>query len=682
MNRSLLNPFEASDLPRAIKDYLGDEKATCMRFNRHGNILAVGTITGRVVLWDFDTRTKATVLADDLDNHNSPVIHTDDNANLHSNNQNHFARPRRKARAKRIVSLTFLAPGNASAVVVAYETGALRVYHTLSGRLLCHVDFDVGLHQVEAHPKIESIVIVVPTKGLPLLLHLRRGHYQCSVFQLSGVHNPALLLHAPAIAPSSDSDSDDDYHDEPPPPPKTAYGNRKISFLKAPVNALRLSVLCTPEEFASDSDVSEELTNQSTGKRRPLFCIGFTRKQRYVLRAGPTGLLRIFSLQVVSPNQFVTAICVSSVSVQGRAPIRSLTVSRLDRVLINSYDRCMRLYFLEDLVAVNEQKDSSITDDSNDIVMVASRVHYPIVLPSATFSEIVNRAQCRTVCFSLDSDFVIGGVDGPQHRIHIWRVHDGQIDVTLEGPKEGVGQLLIHPLRPVIVSLGAATGGVYIWDKEVSENWSAFSTQFSELEANEEYEEKEDEFDLLDVEGDTKFEQPIDDEDVEVDVVGSFKHGWFNSDSEEEDTFFYVPAIPMPDNRGGIPLLSDAIIARREEELSQVALAGDEGEEVLDQGPGGRRRRPSSTCTSKSSVKRLRSERAEPSASSAVVVDGNGIEMDNENHIDTNGIANGDIDTERRDGSSSASKLRSTIDADESLPMDDVEESILDGGAG
>ena len=56
-----------------------------------------------------------------------------------------------------------------------------------------------------------------------------------------------------------------------------------------------------------------------------------------------------------------------------------------------------------------------------------------------------------------------------------------------------------HPLRP-FVAVSTNHGNVYVWwtGTDVHESWSAFAPNFKELEANEEYVEKEDEFDIVD----------------------------------------------------------------------------------------------------------------------------------------------------------------------------------------
>jgi len=51
-------------------------------------------------------------------------------------------------------------------------------------------------------------------------------------------------------------------------------------------------------------------------------------------------------------------------------------------------------------------------------------------------------------------------------------------------------------MRPHIISL-TKLGLIHLWGTQVPENYSAFAPGFEELDENVEYEEKEDEFDLV-----------------------------------------------------------------------------------------------------------------------------------------------------------------------------------------
>lgn len=51
-------------------------------------------------------------------------------------------------------------------------------------------------------------------------------------------------------------------------------------------------------------------------------------------------------------------------------------------------------------------------------------------------------------------------------------------------------------MRPHIASL-SHSGLIHLWGRHVTENYSAFAPGFEELDENIEYEEREDEFDLV-----------------------------------------------------------------------------------------------------------------------------------------------------------------------------------------
>lgn len=65
------------------------------------------------------------------------------------------------------------------------------------------------LHQVESHPKIDSLLVAVPSNSLSILLRLRRGRYQLAVKQLRCVTDPLIVVPAPS-APLSSKQKDPD----------------------------------------------------------------------------------------------------------------------------------------------------------------------------------------------------------------------------------------------------------------------------------------------------------------------------------------------------------------------------------------------------------------------------------------------------------------------------------------
>lgn len=79
------------------------------------------------------------------------------------------------------------------------------------------------------------------------------------------------------------------------------------------------------------------------------------------------------------------------------------------------------------------------------------------------FQDLVDRVQWKTCSFSNGGDFVVAGSaqDG-KHHIHIWDREKGSLLKILDGPREGLLDLMWHPARPIIASI-STYGVVYIW---------------------------------------------------------------------------------------------------------------------------------------------------------------------------------------------------------------------------
>lgn len=188
------------------------------------------------------------------------------------------------------------------------------------------------------------------------------------------------------------------------------------------------------------------------------------------------------------------------ITVPGGSVIKNIVFSRDGQYLLtNSNDRTIRIYenllpqkdAVKALMVLSEDVDSDL-EGTDKLKMVGSKC---LVL-SREFQDSVNRSHWRAPCFSGDGEWVIGALASKgEHKIYIWG-KDGILVKILEGPKEALTDLAWHPVNPIIVSVSLA-GFVYIWAKDYTENWSAFAPDFKELEENEEYEEREDEFDLM-----------------------------------------------------------------------------------------------------------------------------------------------------------------------------------------
>ncbi|MED6174826.1 hypothetical protein PIB30_072729 [Stylosanthes scabra] len=235
------------------------------------------------------------------------------------------------------------------------------------------------------------------------------------------------------------------------------------------------------------------------------------------------------------------------VPISGGSVVKNIVFSRNGQYLLtNSNDRVIRIYEnllpLKDEVRVLDDLNKSFND--LDGVEKLKAVGTKCLTLFREFQDSITKVHWKAPCFSGDGEWVVGGsASKGEHKIYIWD-RAGHLVKILEGPKEALIDLAWHPVRPIVVSV-SLNGIVYIWAKDYTENWSAFAPDFKELEENEEYVEREDEFDLI---PETEKVKGSDvNEDEEVDIVTTEKDPAFSDSDMSQEELCFLPATPSRD---------------------------------------------------------------------------------------------------------------------------------------
>ncbi|CAH2053164.1 unnamed protein product [Thlaspi arvense] len=288
------------------------------------------------------------------------------------------------------------------------------------------------------------------------------------------------------------------------------------------------------------------------------------------------------------------------VPVFGGSPVKNIVFSRNGQYLLtNSHDRTIRIY--ENLLpaknVLRSLEELGKNVDGVDGAEKMKNVGSKCLTLFREFQDSVTKMHWKAPCFSGDGEWVVGGsACKGEHKIYIWD-RAGHLVKILEGPKEALIDLAWHPVHPLIVSVSLA-GLVYIWAKDYTENWSAFAPDFKELEENEEYVEREDEFDLIPETEKVKVLGVNEDEDVDIETV---ENDAFSDSDISVDELRYLPAEPIPDTneqQDNIKLIEAHISASpASEEPGQNGHVADHASsphgEEMGETLGKRKRKPS-----------------------------------------------------------------------------------------
>ena len=248
----------------------------------------------------------------------------------------------------------------------------------------------------------------------------------------------------------------------------------------------------------------------------------FDRRGEYIYTGGSKGRITIFRCPR-ELNEQDNFEMVSSFKIQpiGAAPalIGEIEFAQKNKnlFLVNSSDRTIRLYSCDSALraGVNGQCEEL-----------------------RKFQDMVSKTMWKRCCFSGDKEasYVCGG-SARNHAIYIWGREDNTVRKILQGTSKGEMLLDVqwHPLKPKVVSI--ASGLVMVWSQVESENWSAYAPEFKELLENEDYNERESEFDEDDEDTsknpNVKKEEHNETELIDV-VEVNYEEGDYKSSDEED----------------------------------------------------------------------------------------------------------------------------------------------------
>lgn len=210
----------------------------------------------------------------------------------------------------------------------------------------------------------------------------------------------------------------------------------------------------------------------------------------YIFAGTSKGWINIFDLSTLNK--------VHSVKV-ANANIKNVVISPNGRKLaVNASDRIIRQINLSDIINTAPEEWEFEVEHK--------------------YQDVVNRLQWNTVAFNHNGDFLCASTFGQLSQdLYVWETSLGSLIKILEGSSEELVDLKWNYPRCMIGSTGLDSGTIYLWLVPFPQKWSALAPDFVEIEENIEYEEKEDEFDIID--DDLLNKKRLQEEDLQVDVL-------------------------------------------------------------------------------------------------------------------------------------------------------------------
>ena len=424
-----------------------------MAFNRWGTLLAAGTAAGVVEIWDFETRSLARELCD-ADAKSRP------RGGSASADPGPDASAPRSSVGAAVLSVHWSVDG--TKIIASCADGSVTVWDVRESDTVFRATFDAPLHDARFSPTNASLALAAPSDDGPMTFALGRGRRRAPLPTMPGdIDVPSLVCRIPSAGVAHRN---------------TAPGHAVFSKSGAHAFVAGARGVVTVVETATGDIVQAcKVPDAALIKRLELSVCG---KHLLVLHNGRT---------------------VASYDVDERGAGADDDVERARTktpLVVNAFALDAERADDDDVPGGTNTHD--VTHDvDGDGRPITSHAPRGVLRPSRVFAHAASRGQWSAAAFSHDARFVAAASSGGAHELHVWRRETGVVRCVAVGAEasKGVAQIVPHPTRALFVCLGS-NGVMYVWSRAFAEKWSAFEPGFVELDDNEAYVEREDEFDV------------------------------------------------------------------------------------------------------------------------------------------------------------------------------------------
>ena len=432
-----------------LEESLQRGRATCLAFNRRGTLLAAGTAAGVVEIWDFETRAVARELYD------ARAAGRRRDASPGGSGFEPLAdRGEHLGGGAAVLSVHWSADG--ARLIASCADGSVSVWDARESDTVFRATFDAPLHDARFSPTNASLALAAPSDAGPMTFALTRGRRRAPLPTMPGdIDVPSLVCRIPSAGLAA----------------QTAPGHAVFSLSGAHAFVAGARGVVTVVETATADIVQAcKVPDAALIKRLELSVCG---KHLLVLGNGRT----VASYDV---DESANAKDETPANVLKSAPPANAFALGADEDDGDDEDEEVRDHVSRDVKETNRQKKGVLT-------------------PSRVFANANSRGPWSAAAFSHDARFAVAASSGGAHELHVWRRESGEVRAVAVGAEasKGVAQIVPHPTRAVFVVLGS-NGVMYVWSRAFAEKWSAFEPGFVELDDNEAYVEREDEFDDAD----------------------------------------------------------------------------------------------------------------------------------------------------------------------------------------